>query len=143
MVDDEHPESSEQPEDEDSAESEQEDLTEDETPAENQSSDKQPRSDEKYCSSCGEIIKEEAEVCPECGVRQRTPSQDADRTTAGIFAILLGSFGAHRFYLGDDGLGVVYLCFSWTGIPGLVGLIEGMIYLTKTDQEFQEKYVNK
>lgn len=32
--------------------------------------------DEVYCTSCGEVIKEEAEVCPECGVRQKTGDND-------------------------------------------------------------------
>ena len=31
-----------------------------------------------YCSSCGEIIKEEAEICPECGVRQKEPDTGQD-----------------------------------------------------------------
>ncbi|SFL73415.1 TM2 domain-containing protein [Paenibacillus sp. 1_12] len=63
------------------------------------------------------------------------------RTTAGILAILLGSLGVHKFYLGKIGLGVVYLLFFWTGVPGIIGLIEGIQYLTKTDEEFQSKYV--
>ncbi|MEK3719888.1 TM2 domain-containing protein [Paenibacillus sp. FSL H8-0034] len=64
------------------------------------------------------------------------------KSTAGILAILLGSLGAHKFYLGKIGLGVVYLLFCWTGIPGIIGLIEGILYLTKTEEEFQSKYVN-
>ena len=103
----------------------------------------QPGADEQYCSSCGEIIKKEAEICPECGVRQK-PAAGAgskDRTTAGILALLLGGIGAHKFYLGDTGLGILYLCFFWTFIPALVGLIEGILYLTKTDEEFQQRYV--
>lgn len=107
-----------------------------------------PGADEQYCSSCGEIIKKAAEICPECGVRQSPPGgtntagSTKDRTTAGILAILLGGLGAHKFYLGDTGLGLLYLCFSWTLIPALVGLIEGIIYLTKTDEEFQQQYVS-
>ena len=108
----------------------------------------QPRADEQYCSSCGEIIKKEAEICPECGVRQKsvagggTASGSKDRTTAGILALLLGGVGAHKFYLGETGLGILYLCFFWTFIPALVGLIEGILYLTKTDEEFQQQYVD-
>lgn len=64
------------------------------------------------------------------------------KATAGILAILLGSLGAHKFYLGKIGLGVVYILFCWTGIPGIIGLIEGILYLTKTEEEFQSKYVN-
>ncbi|MFP4038497.1 MAG: NINE protein [Candidatus Nanohaloarchaea archaeon] len=103
----------------------------------------EPGPDEQYCSSCGEIIKKEAEICPECGVRQSSGSGSGskDRLTAGIFALLLGSFGAHKFYLGNTGLGILYLCFFWTGIPGLIGFIEGLIYLTKSDEEFNAKYV--
>jgi len=108
----------------------------------------QPGADEQYCSSCGEIIKKEAEICPECGVRQKpaagggTAAGSKDRTTAGILALLLGGIGAHKFYLGDTGLGILYLCFFWTFIPALVGFIEGILYLTKTDEEFQQQYVD-
>lgn len=107
-------------------------------------SDDAPGADEQYCSSCGEIIKKEAEVCPECGVRQKSTSSksDKDRTTAGIFALLLGGIGVHKFYLGKTTQGIIYLCFSWTLIPAIIGFIEGILYLTKTDEEFQEKYVN-
>lgn len=108
--------------------------------------DDTPGQDEQYCSSCGAIIKREAEICPECGVRNRpfgdsAASGSKDRVTAGVLAILLGWFGAHKFYLGDTGLGILYLCFFWTGIPAIVGLIEGILYLTKTDEEFHRAYV--
>ncbi|WP_321419146.1 TM2 domain-containing protein [uncultured Methanomethylovorans sp.] len=99
--------------------------------------------DEMFCSSCGQIIKKEAEICPKCGVRQNTaPSsyRKKDKTTAGILAILLGGIGVHKFYLGEIGLGILYLCFSWTFIPSIVGFIEGIIYLTKSDEEFEAKY---
>ncbi len=96
---------------------------------------------EKYCSSCGEVIDEEAEICPECGVRQKPDVRGGkDRVTAGILAILLGTLGVHKFYLEQSGQGLLYLCFSWTGIPALLGLIEGILYLTKTDEEFEHRY---
>ncbi len=105
-----------------------------------------PGPDEQYCSSCGEIIKKEAEICPHCGVRQKPapggPTGSKDRVTAGVLALLLGGIGAHKFYLGQTGLGILYLCFSWTLVPALVGFIEGILYLTKTDEEFYQKYVN-
>jgi TM2 domain-containing membrane protein YozV len=41
-----------------------------------------------------------------------------------LLALFLGSFGAHHFYLRRTGLGVLYLCFFWTGIPGILGFIE-------------------
>ena len=61
------------------------------------------------------------------------------RTAAGILGILLGGLGIHKFYLGKAGLGIVYLLFSWTFIPALVGFIEGIIYLTQDDATFAAK----
>lgn len=45
-------------------------------------------------------------------------------TTAIVLALFLGGLGAHRFYLGQIGWGVVYVLFVWTFIPVLVALIE-------------------
>lgn len=105
-----------------------------------------PGPDEEFCSSCGTVVKKEAEICPECGVRlnnvSSNNSSNKDRTTAGILAILLGGIGAHKFYLNDTGMGILYLIFCWTFIPAIIGLIEGILYLTKTDAEFQNKYVS-
>lgn len=101
------------------------------------------KSETKYCSNCGEQIDAKAEICPECGVRQQPPSSssDVDRTAAALFALLLGGIGAHKFYMGRTKLGILYLCFSWTLIPAIIGFIEGIIYLTKSDEEFQRQYV--
>jgi len=63
-----------------------------------------------------------------------------DRVAAALFALFLGGFGAHKFYLGKVGQGLVYLLFCWTFIPAVVGWIEGILYLIKTDQEFAEDY---
>lgn len=41
-----------------------------------------------------------------------------------LLALFLGGFGIHRFYLGQMGTGVLYLIFSWTGIPTILGFIE-------------------
>ncbi|MFC6787025.1 TM2 domain-containing protein [Halobaculum halobium] len=103
-----------------------------------------PGADEQFCSSCGEVIKKEAEICTECGVRQSSAgasgSGSKDKTSAALLAIFLGGLGAHHFYLGNTGRGIIYLVFSWTFIPLLVGLIEGIIYLTKSEDEFQRQY---
>ena len=65
------------------------------------------------------------------------------KVTAGILALLLGGLGVHKFYLGDTGKGILYLLFCWSGIPGIIGLIEGILYLTASDSEFEAKYVKK
>ena len=100
--------------------------------------------DEVYCSSCGAIIKQQAEICPHCGVRQKpAPAsyhpKPKNRKTAAILAFLLGGTGAHRFYIGDIGMGFLYLCFIWTFIPMILGLVEFVLYLSATDEEFETK----
>lgn len=45
-------------------------------------------------------------------------------TTAVLLALFLGGLGAHKFYLGKIGLGVLYFLFSWTTIPAIVAFIE-------------------
>jgi hypothetical protein len=47
-----------------------------------------------------------------------------DEVVGILLALFLGSFGLHHFYLRRTGLGILYCCFFWTGIPGLVGFLE-------------------
>ncbi|WP_207205230.1 TM2 domain-containing protein [Methanolobus psychrotolerans] len=97
----------------------------------------------KFCTKCGAVILKEAEICPRCGVRQpHTYSGRGrkDKTAAALLAIFLGGLGAHKFYLNNSGAGLLYLCFFWTYIPSLLGLIEGIIYLTMSNEEFDRKY---
>jgi TM2 domain-containing membrane protein YozV/ribosomal protein L40E len=51
-------------------------------------------------------------------------NQRKDEVAGILFAFFLGSFGAHHFYLKRNGMGILYACFFWSGIPGLVALIE-------------------
>lgn len=110
----------------------------------------------KYCHYCGSIIASLAEICPKCGVRQpghgpaaSQPKGDSpNKVAACLFAILLGFFGAHRFYLGETMWGVFYLLMNvllfWTLIvPAvffIICVIEGLVYLTYSDSAFAAKY---
>jgi TM2 domain-containing membrane protein YozV len=47
-----------------------------------------------------------------------------DEVVGVLFALFLGTFGAHHFYLRRIGLGILYCCFFWTGLPTLVSMIE-------------------
>ncbi|RZU41567.1 TM2 domain-containing membrane protein YozV [Edaphobacter modestus] len=47
-----------------------------------------------------------------------------DEVVGVLLAVFLGNFGLHHFYLRRTGLGVLYLLFSWTGIPAILGFIE-------------------
>lgn len=106
--------------------------------------------DEKFCSECGAIIKAKAEICPKCGVRQfggpssvnlgPTASNGKNRVAAALFAFFLGGLGGHKFYLGQVGLGIVYLLFCWTFIPAIVAFVEFILLLAMSDEKFNQKY---
>ena len=62
------------------------------------------------------------------------------KIAAGLLGIFLGGIGVHKFYMGKIGMGILYLLFCWTGIPAIVGFIEGVIYLCSNDENFQLKH---
>ena len=64
------------------------------------------------------------------------------RGLAIVLALILGSFGAHRFYLGQIKLGVLYLLLSWTGISFIVSIIDAIMLILMNESEFQLKYNN-
>lgn len=77
-------------------------------------------------------------------------SYDRNRFAAALFAIFFGSLGLHKFYIGKPGAGLVMLLISLfglvlAGIPSglmhLIGIIEGVIYLTMSDERFNETYI--
>ena len=63
----------------------------------------------------------------------------------GILGIVVGWSGAHRFVLGDTTGGLIRLGISviTCGAGGIIGLIEGIIYLTKSDADFQKIYMDE
>ena len=59
----------------------------------------------------------------------------------GVLAILLGGLGIHKFYLGYSKEGIIQLLLGLLcGIGGIIGLVEGIIYLTKSDEDFYQTY---
>jgi TM2 domain-containing membrane protein YozV len=77
------------------------------------------------------------------------------KIVAGVCGILVGAFGVHKFVLGYNTEGIIMLAVSLAGIAfsclvipafatmamGIIGLIEGIMYLTKTDEEFVNTYI--
>lgn len=63
-----------------------------------------------------------------------------NKMTAAILAFFLGGIGVHRFYLGQGGLGIIYLIFCWTFIPAFVAFIDCIIFLTMSEDSFNMKY---
>ena len=76
-------------------------------------------------------------------------SSDKSKLVAGLLGIFLGALGIHKFYLGYTKEAVIMLAVSLVGscivagpaIMGTIGLIEGILYLTKSDEEFNTIYV--
>lgn len=94
-----------------------------------------------FCYACGQPIDARAELCTKCGVRQHgAPRSRKSRLAAALFALFLGGFGIHKFYLGRVGQGILYLVFFWTLIPALIALVEAIIYLCTSDEDFAAKY---
>lgn len=66
---------------------------------------------------------------------------------AGVCGILLGSLGVHKFILGYTTAGLIMLlvtlltCGIGGPVMGVIGLIEGIIYLTKSDEDFVNTYI--
>jgi len=71
-----------------------------------------------------------------------SPNPPKDRIVAGILAILLGGLGIHHFYLGNIGRGILYIFLGCIGISPILGLIDGILYLVKSEEEFQRNYPN-
>ena len=85
---------------------------------------------------------------PQVVVQVQVPQQPAqtqkvhNRTkgVAAILALLLGGFGVNFFYLGQIGVGIACIIFSFTGIPSLIGVICAIYYICMSNEEFDQKY---
>ena len=66
------------------------------------------------------------------------------KIVAGILGILLGGLGIHKFYLGYTKEGIIQIVITvcTCGFGSILGLIEGIIYLTKSDEDFVATYIN-
>lgn len=109
-----------------------------------------PRIQKNFCHHCGKPTSAAQIICAQCGVSLESP-KDKGKIAAGILGICLGGFGAHKFYLGYTGPAVFMLCSSIIGgiltmgiayaLIAIIGFVEGIIYITKSDQEFARTYI--
>jgi TM2 domain-containing membrane protein YozV len=117
----------------------------------------------RYCTKCGSPNDDLAQFCSACqgtlgpvsggyqpmqavnqGPMTDWKTQGADKKlVAGICGILLGGFGVHKFILGYTTEGIIQIVITLVtcGAGSIVGLIEGIIYLTKSDEEFVSTYI--
>lgn len=72
---------------------------------------------------------------------------NSKKMAAGICAILLGGLGVHKFILGYNTAGLIMLlvtlltCGVGGAVMGVIGIVEGVMYLTKSDEEFFQTYM--
>ena len=122
----------------------------------------------RYCTKCGAINDDLAQFCTTCqspltpvvstgyqpmqsvnsGAMVDWKAMGGDKKiVAGILAILLGSLGVHKFILGYTTEGIIMLAISVVScgilavVPSIIGIIEGIMYLTKSDEEFVRTYI--
>lgn len=121
-----------------------------------------------YCPKCGAQNDASAQACYNChapltsaqsGYQPIQPSYAAPparswqemgadkKLAAGLCGILLGGFGVHKFILGYQTEGLIMLlatvltCGMAGMITGIIGIVEGIIYITKSDEEFVRTYI--
>lgn len=84
-----------------------------------------------------DVIDENGQVAPKS-------NEESKRVITGVLAIVLGSLGVHKFMLGYTKAGIIQLIISFVscGILTIIPFIEGIIYLTKSDEEFINTYQN-
>lgn len=117
----------------------------------------------RYCTKCGAVNDDMAQFCTNCQspltpvstgyqpMQSVNPGAIADwkamgadkKIPVGICAILLGYLGVHKFILGYTTEGIIQLALGLItcGLTSIVSIIEGIIYLTKSDEEFVRTYI--
>jgi len=91
-----------------------------------------------FCSSCAKEISESAKVCPHCGHPVKGKAGLKSKVAFVLLALFLGGLGIHRMYIGDVGLGILYLLFCWTGIPLVIAMVEALVIgLRSNDPRFE------
>jgi TM2 domain-containing membrane protein YozV len=86
-----------------------------------------------------EVIDDNGNVVPQY-------NEESKRVLAGVLGIVLGALGIHKFVLGYTTQGIILLvitiatCGIGASVTSIIGLIEGIVYLTKSDEEFVEMY---
>lgn len=96
-----------------------------------------------------------SQIPPSNPIPTPTPNPYAEanskKIAAGICGILLGGLGVHKFILGFTTAGIIALLITLLGgcvtlgvawsVMHVIGIVEGIIYLTKTDEEFYRIYI--
>jgi len=63
-----------------------------------------------------------------------------NKTTAMLLALFLGGIGIHKFYLGKNIMGLIYIAFAWSLIPALIGFIDFIRLAVMSEDDFNYFY---
>ena len=108
-----------------------------------------------FCKFCGAEIDDDCVVCPACGKQVAPLKTESGNTSnenpfgktikgrnrliAALLALFLGGFGIHHFYLGNNIYGILSIIFCWSCIPAIIGLVQGVLMLIESDEEFAKR----
>lgn len=98
-----------------------------------------PRAEKKFCYKCGATSNANQALCLSCGVTLGRAPGEKSKPIVTLLGIFLGGLGAHKFYMGSWGWGIVYLATCWLYVPFVVAVIEWIRYILMTDDEFAVK----
>jgi TM2 domain-containing membrane protein YozV len=109
------------------------------------------------CSNCGMMLPVSGPMQPGPNYGQAKPAGADKKILAGVMGIVLGGLGIHKFVLGYTQEGVIMLSVyvvsivvamitCGIGVPlmfitPVIGIVEGIMYLTKSDEEFVDTYI--
>lgn len=91
-----------------------------------------------YCKKCGKQLEDNVDLCPACGTRQSTSGttvkavpvkQEKNKWIAFLLCAFFGLVGAHKFYEGKIGMGILYLCTL--GLGSIGAIIDFFVLLCK------------
>ena len=119
-----------------------------------------PTGHRKFCRHCGVTLNPEQVICVKCGAgisaagstrsvsggTHAGTSWQKNKLVAGLLGIFLGHLGAHKFYMGSWGWGIVFIAavfltfFVGWFVTAIVGLVEGIMFLVMSEDTFAEKY---
>ena len=110
------------------------------------------------CQTCGTPVRGQWAArgqCAECESKTGTgfnlqtahgripgPLYPGERKNRGIsvaLALIVGGFGAHKFYHDKPGKGLLYMMFCWTGIPSIIAIVEAVKYIRMDEEEFHQR----
>lgn len=107
------------------------------------------------CRECGKKVSDQSQSCVSCGYplnpfafdsktsgRDNTYHQKPTKSkgVAAFLALFLGGIGAHKFYLEQPFMGLIYLCFCWTLVPAIIGVLESLVYMFMSQKEFVARH---